>query len=368
MKTLRDPAKRLPILARWTEGPQSDTDPRDFFRVLWRRKWMILLCLVLIPLAAYVYSDRLTKSFQSSTIVQVQSTATDAGLFSGQDLPTGSANTAKIAALVGTSGVADEAARLMGEPEGSLRGADTRHGRRGDRLHHDHGHGRQRRARRGDRQYRRQGAQGHAQEGGDQACRRLDRERREGAREASAGGGASALAALGAASGPSRAPSGAGARTPRWWSPRGVPASRGLAEPEAQRDPRVRGRPAHRRRSRGAGRAPRPASARLARRRATHGNATAGADSFERLPGGGAGSSAADRVPDAEGQPHVLQRGPAARKPARDQPAEGRRQDERVHQPGGGVRALRQAGDPGGRGPAQPSGRVTDGHAAHARV
>src|SRR5829696_1149546 len=102
---------------------QKDTDPREFFRVLWRRKWVILLCVTLIPLGVYVYSDRLTKTFEGSAIVQVQNTATDAGLFVGQDLPSGTANTAKIAALVGTSGVADEAARLMGEPEGSLRGA-----------------------------------------------------------------------------------------------------------------------------------------------------------------------------------------------------------------------------------------------------
>jgi tyrosine-protein kinase len=102
---------------------QVDTDPRDFFRVLWRRKWLILLCVALIPLAAYFYSDRLTKSFEASTIVQVQDTATDSGLLIGQELPTGSANTAKIAALVGTSGVADETARLMGEPKGSVRGA-----------------------------------------------------------------------------------------------------------------------------------------------------------------------------------------------------------------------------------------------------
>ena len=106
-------------------GPdeQQDTDPRDFFRVLWRRKWVILLCVTLIPLAVYFYSDRLTKTFEASTVVQVQDTATDSGLIIGQDLPTGSANTAKIAALVGTSGVADETSRLMGEPEGSVRGA-----------------------------------------------------------------------------------------------------------------------------------------------------------------------------------------------------------------------------------------------------
>ena len=68
---------------------RRDTDPREFFRVLWRRKWVILLCVVLIPLAAYVYSDRLTKTFEASTIVQVQNTATDAGLFVEQDLPSG---------------------------------------------------------------------------------------------------------------------------------------------------------------------------------------------------------------------------------------------------------------------------------------
>src|SRR6185503_9711281 len=108
-------------------GPdeQHDADPREFFRVLWRRKWVILLCLVLIPLAVYVYSDRLTKVYESHTIVQAQPTATDAGLFTGQDLPSGAVNTAKIAALVETSGVADATSRLMGEPRGSLRGAIT---------------------------------------------------------------------------------------------------------------------------------------------------------------------------------------------------------------------------------------------------
>jgi capsular exopolysaccharide synthesis family protein len=104
---------------------RRDADPREFFRVLWRRKWVILLCLVLIPLAVYVYSDRLTKVFEASAIVQVQATATDAGIFASADLPSGTANTAKIAALVGTSGVADETSRLMGEPSGSVRGAIT---------------------------------------------------------------------------------------------------------------------------------------------------------------------------------------------------------------------------------------------------
>ena len=123
MKTLRHTTDASYTGHVAQEEFKADTDPRDFFRILWRRKWLILLCLVLIPVAIYVYSDRLTKTYQASTIVQVQVTATDAGLFVDQDLPSGSANTAKVAALVPTSGVLDEGSRLLGEPEGSLRGA-----------------------------------------------------------------------------------------------------------------------------------------------------------------------------------------------------------------------------------------------------
>jgi capsular exopolysaccharide synthesis family protein len=103
------------------EGP----DPREFFRLLWRRKALLLLCLTLLPLAAYVYSQRLTKSYEASTIIQVQGTAGEGGLFLGQDVNTGSVNTAKVAALVSTDAVADAASRQIGEPRGSLRGTAT---------------------------------------------------------------------------------------------------------------------------------------------------------------------------------------------------------------------------------------------------
>jgi capsular exopolysaccharide synthesis family protein len=101
------------------EGP----DPREFFRLLWRRKVLILLCLTLIPLAAYAYSERLTKTYQAKTTISVQGTATDAGLFLGSESSTGSASPAQVAALVSTDAVSDQAARQLGEPRGSLRGA-----------------------------------------------------------------------------------------------------------------------------------------------------------------------------------------------------------------------------------------------------
>jgi capsular exopolysaccharide synthesis family protein len=103
------------------DGP----DPREFFRLLWRRKALIFLCLTLLPLAVYVYSQRLTKSYEASTVIQVSGTAGEDGLYLGQDVGTGSVNTAKVAALISTDAVADAASRQLGVPRGSLRGTAT---------------------------------------------------------------------------------------------------------------------------------------------------------------------------------------------------------------------------------------------------
>src|SRR5829696_451430 len=122
MKTPRDPANPA-YTGSMADSHHEGPDPREFFRLLWRRKVLILLCLTLIPLAAYAYSERLTKTYQASTTISVQGTATDAGLFLGSDSSTGSASPAQVAALVGTDSVSDQASRLLGEPRGSLRGA-----------------------------------------------------------------------------------------------------------------------------------------------------------------------------------------------------------------------------------------------------
>jgi capsular exopolysaccharide synthesis family protein len=106
------------------EPQPAQEDPRAFFRVLWRRKWILLLCITLIPAAAYVYSERLTKTYEASVLMQVQANAVDGGLpVTGDFVSAGTTNTATIARLIETDGVADEASRLMGDPSGSLRGA-----------------------------------------------------------------------------------------------------------------------------------------------------------------------------------------------------------------------------------------------------
>ena len=124
MKTHRHPGNPA-YTGSMADSPHQGPDPREFFRLLWRRKAVIVLCLALIPLAVYAYSERLAKTYEATTTISVQGTATDASLYLGEDVSTGSVNTAQIAALIGTDAVADQAARRLGEPQGSLRGAAT---------------------------------------------------------------------------------------------------------------------------------------------------------------------------------------------------------------------------------------------------
>src|SRR4051812_36895197 len=107
-----------------TEAPGTGSDPREFFRLLLRRKWILVACLILIPLATYVVSTRLPKTYEASTVVQLQS-AGNAQLPGVGNLLAGSSDEQtndRAAALIETNGVADQAARILHEPVGSLRG------------------------------------------------------------------------------------------------------------------------------------------------------------------------------------------------------------------------------------------------------
>jgi len=105
-------------------GAPKASDPRDFFRLLARHKWVLLACVILIPLATYLVSTRLPKTYQASAVLQLQSVA--GGSLPGVgDLSGGSGDTTasdQVAALIETNGVADQAARVIHEPVGSLRG------------------------------------------------------------------------------------------------------------------------------------------------------------------------------------------------------------------------------------------------------
>ena len=84
---------------------------------------------ILIPLATYLVSTRLPKTYEASAVLQLQSVG------GGQSLPgrrrpvrrtrATPQTSDRVAALIETNGVADQAARVLHEPVGSLRGAVT---------------------------------------------------------------------------------------------------------------------------------------------------------------------------------------------------------------------------------------------------
>src|SRR3954453_3048195 len=50
------------------DGP----DPRDLLRVLRRRGWILLVCVLVIPAAAYLYSQQLDAVYESSVLIKPQ--------------------------------------------------------------------------------------------------------------------------------------------------------------------------------------------------------------------------------------------------------------------------------------------------------
>ena len=102
-------------------GRQQDVDLRAYLRMLWRRRWLFLVVVVLIPTAAYLMTSRLEKVYQSSVLLQVQAASVDTSLLLGDSggylAPEALAAAAR---LVQTSGVAQEAARQLREGQGSV--------------------------------------------------------------------------------------------------------------------------------------------------------------------------------------------------------------------------------------------------------
>lgn len=97
------------------------TDFRDYLRLVRRRAWILVACLVVIPAAAYFYTDARPKVFEASTLLQVQTAAVDTTV--SPDFSQPQSNIQAVATFVSTSAVADEAARRLGMPPGSLLGA-----------------------------------------------------------------------------------------------------------------------------------------------------------------------------------------------------------------------------------------------------
>jgi polysaccharide biosynthesis transport protein len=96
----------------------KEAELRTYARILWRRKWIFLAVVIVIPVAVYLASARAAKVYQSSTLIEVQPTAVDTTEGAAQGGP--SAQFIAIAAkLIQTTGVAEAAARHLPGPPSS---------------------------------------------------------------------------------------------------------------------------------------------------------------------------------------------------------------------------------------------------------
>ncbi len=87
---------------------------------MWRRKWLLLAIVIVIPAAVYVGSSLLPKTYQSKATIDVQATADASTLFSSQIRS--SSGIAEAETLIKTTLVGRRAARLLGMPPSAARG------------------------------------------------------------------------------------------------------------------------------------------------------------------------------------------------------------------------------------------------------
>jgi capsular exopolysaccharide synthesis family protein len=97
------------------EPRQDGIDIRHYVRQAWRRKWILLAVVVLIPTAAYLLTDRQPKVYQASTLLKVAPQSIN---ISNQIAFTSSGAT-ETATLIKTTPVARLAARQLGESPNS---------------------------------------------------------------------------------------------------------------------------------------------------------------------------------------------------------------------------------------------------------
>ena len=100
-------------------GGTAEVNPRVYLRALWRRKWIFLAILVVIPVGVYLVVSREQKVYQSSALIEVQPVAVDPASAAAAQSSTQSVNA--VAALITTTPVANQAAKRLPRPHPSGR-------------------------------------------------------------------------------------------------------------------------------------------------------------------------------------------------------------------------------------------------------
>ena len=100
-----------------THEPHNPALHKDYPRIFLRWKWLVLVCLVVIPAAAYALASRTRPQYSSSALVQVTGPAVDTSLFNQVVVPSSQdPELNAVARLVTTQRTADTAASLLSPP------------------------------------------------------------------------------------------------------------------------------------------------------------------------------------------------------------------------------------------------------------
>jgi capsular exopolysaccharide synthesis family protein len=101
-----------------SEPHQEGLDVRQWGRLIWRRKWLLLAIVVAIPAAVYVGSNLLPKTYQSKATIDVKATA---GASTVLSRTVAKVNPGEVQTLMTTTVVGRQAARILGLPPSAAR-------------------------------------------------------------------------------------------------------------------------------------------------------------------------------------------------------------------------------------------------------
>lgn len=96
-----------------TEPRQEGLDIRQWGRMIWHRKWLLLAIVIVIPALVYVATARLPKVYQSQATINVRASAAASTIFSNHI--SASADIAEAQTLATTTAVGRRAARVLGK-------------------------------------------------------------------------------------------------------------------------------------------------------------------------------------------------------------------------------------------------------------
>ena len=97
------------------------SDIRAYLTAMWRWRFAILAFVIVIPAAVYAYVSSQPKEYEASVLMQVQPLAVDTSLFNTVAPPAQAQTLLSAARLITTTGVAQAAAKELGEPPSSAR-------------------------------------------------------------------------------------------------------------------------------------------------------------------------------------------------------------------------------------------------------